>query len=73
MAMNSTPLEGRARLDAAIDEANSALAKATAALEGFKSAGAELVKSMIADLDQRLERLKETQDAFSAPLHRRRG
>jgi hypothetical protein len=71
--MANTPLDGRARLDAAIDEANASLAKAAAALESFRTSGADVIKSTIADLDKRLDRLKETQDAFAAPLHRRKG
>ena len=64
-------LEGRDRVDAAISEADSSLAKAIAALAKFESAGAAALKSTLEDLDARLERLKETQDAFSKPLHRR--
>jgi hypothetical protein len=70
---NSTPLDGRARLDAAISDADSSLAKAVQALEGLKTAGADALKNTLIDLDKRLTRLKETQDAFTAPLHRRKG
>jgi isoaspartyl peptidase/L-asparaginase-like protein (Ntn-hydrolase superfamily) len=70
---SSTQLDGRARLDAAISDADSSLAKAIAALEGLKTSGADALKNMLVDLDARLKRLKETQDAFAAPLHRRKG
>ena len=62
-----------AKLNVATDEADSALNKALAALAKYETTGAAAIKSTLADLDARLKRLEVTQDAFSVPLHRRKG
>jgi hypothetical protein len=37
-------------------------------LEGLKTAGADALKNTLVDLDKRLTRLKESQDAVSIPF-----
>jgi phage-related minor tail protein len=52
----------------AISTADAALAKAIAALGEFKSDAAANLKTMIEDLEKRLNRLRDQQDAERIPL-----